>query len=363
MATLPDDSPFAEARDRATAQLRFERAILRLEKLRVVDERSNRLHFLETPKRTRPTPETLAEIDADFAAARERLERLRVAGTQTPDYFFTAIKFNAFSSIWAATLGRPEKALELQTESDRLARRFATLYPNDSRSYIATMLHCVVKTVADADALPVADVATRRIELENAENRAFSTADALVEKFPNSPQYDAFRVVVYYHFAKREAVLGNLERAEELLERAETLTVEFAKTRPDFDDFQCFGPLRAARAELCVARGKLDEAEEYVAKMETALRRFEENAATAPDADAPSRQTLRQETQASVERLRTLLAEARVGADAASAETVETSATVEASESTPPVETPESAEPSEPVAPSETIPTFETLAF
>ncbi|MBQ7812995.1 MAG: serine/threonine protein kinase, partial [Thermoguttaceae bacterium] len=363
LATLPDDSPFAEARDRATAQLRFERAILRLEKLRVVDERSNRLHFLETPKRTRPTPETLAEIDADFAAARERLERLRVAGTQTPDYFFTAIKFNAFSSIWAATLGRPEKALELQTESDRLARRFATFYPNDSRSYIATMLHCVVKTVADADALPVADVATRRIELENAENRAFSTADALVEKFPNSPQYDAFRVVVYYHFAKREAVLGNLERAEELLERAETLTVEFAKTRPDFDDFQFFGPLRAARAELCVARGKLDEAEEYVAKMETALRRFEENAATAPDADAPSRQTLRQETQASVERLRTLLAEARVGADAASAETVETSATVEASESTPPVETPESAEPSEPVAPSETIPTFETLAF
>lgn len=362
LATFPADSPLTEARDRATAQLRFERAILRLEKLRVVDERTGRLHFLETPKRTRPTPETVAEIDADFAASRERLERLRVAGTQTPDYFFTAIKFNAFSSIWAATLGRPEKALELQAESDRLARRFATLYPNDSRSYIATMLHCVVKTVADADALPVDDVATRRAELENAENRAFSTADALVDKFPNSPQYAAFRIVVYYHFAKREAVLGNFERADELLEQAETLTLDFVKTRPDFDDFQFFAPLRAARAELCVARGKLDEAEEYVVKMEAALRRFEENAATAPDGDAPSRQTRREETQATVDRLRTLLTEARGGVSA-SATTVETSATSEAPESTPPVETPESAEPSESVAPSETIPTFETLAF
>ena len=366
LATLPADSPLSEPRDRAAAQLRFERAILRLENLRVVDERSGRLHFLETPKRTRPTPETIAEIAADFAAVEERLERLRASGTpQTPDYFFTAIKFNAFSSIWAATLEQPEKALELQAQSDRLARRFATLYPNDSRSYIATMLHCVVKTVADADALPVDDVATRRAELENAENRAFSTADALVEKFPNSPQYDAFRVVVYYHFAKREAVLGNLERAEELLDKAETLAVEFAKTRPDFDDFQFFGPLRAARAELCVALGKLDEAEEYVAKMETALRRFEENAATAPDADAPSRQTRRQETQASVERLRTLLAEARGGAPS-SATTVETSEKTESNGLTPPAETSatlESSEPSEPVATPETFPTFETLAF
>ena len=200
---------------------------------------------------------------------------------------------------------------------------------------------------------------------ENAENRAFSTADALVEKFPNSPQYDAFRVVVYYHFAKREAVLGNLERADELLAQAETLAVEFAKTRPDFDDFQFFGPLRAARAELCVALGKLDEAEEYVAKMETALRRFEENAATAPDADAPSRQTRRQETQASVERLRTLLAEARGGAPS-SATTVETSEKTESNGLTPPAETSatlESSEPSEPVATPETFPTFETLAF
>ena len=361
LATLPADSPLAEARDRAAAQLRFERAILRLENLRVVDERSGRLHFLETPKRTRPTPETIAEIDADFAAVGERLERLLASGTpQTPDYFFTAIKFNAFSSIWAATLEQPEKALALQAQSDRLARRFATLYPNDSRSYIATMLHCVVKTVADADALPADDVATRRAELENAENRAFSTADALVDKFPNSPQYDAFRVVVYYHFAKREAVLGNLERADELLAQAETLAVEFAKTRPDFDDFQFFGPLRAARAELCVALGKLDEAEEYVAKMETALRRFEENAATAPDADSPSRQDRRQETQASVERLRTLLAEARGGVSVASPPTSEPSALSETPESTPPSETAES---SETLAPSETIPTFETFGL
>ncbi len=363
LATFPADSPLVEARDRATAQLRFERAILRLEKLRVVDERSGRIHFLETSKRTRPTPETVAEIAADFAAVGERLERLRVAGTQTPDYFFTAIKFNAFSSIWAATLEQPEKALELQTQSDRLARRFATLYPNDSRSYIATMLHCVVKTAADADALPAdADVATRQAELENAENRAFSTADALVDKFPNSPQYDAFRIVVYYHFAKREAVLGNLERADELLAQAETLAVEFAKTRPDFDDFQFFGPLRAARAELCVALGKLDEAEEYVAKMETALRRFEENAPATSDAESPSRRARREETQASVERLRTLLTEARGAADGAPT-TLETSATSETPESTPPSETPETAEPSETLAPSETIPTFETLAF
>ncbi len=363
LATFPDDSPLLEARDRAAAQLRFERAILRLEKLRVVDERSIRLYFLETPKRTRPTPETIAEIDADFAAVGERLERLLASGTpQTPDYFFTAIKFNAFSSIWAATLGQPEKTLELQAQSDRLARRFATLYPNDSRSYIATMLHCVVKTVADADALPVDDVATRRAELENAENRAFSTADALVDKFPNSPQYDAFRVVVYYHFAKREAVLGNLERAEELLAQAETLAVEFAKTRPDFDDFQFFGPLRAARAELCVALGKLDEAEEYVAKMETALRRFEENAPAASDAESPSRRARREETQASVERLRALLAEARGAADGVPT-TLETSATSETPESTPPSEPSETAEPSEPLAPSETIPTFETFGL
>ena len=358
LATLPADSPLAEARDRAAAQLRFERAILRLENLRVVDERSGRLHFLETPKRTRPTPETIAEIDADFAAVGERLERLRASGTpQTPDYFFTAIKFNAFSSIWAATLEQPEKALELQTQSDRLAHRFATLYPNDSRSYIATMLHCVVKTVADADALPADDVATRRAELENAENRAFSTADALVDKFPNSPQYDAFRVVVYYHFAKREAVLGNLERADELLAQAETLAVEFAKTRPDFDDFQFFGPLRAARAELCVACGKLDEAEEYVAKMETALRRFEENAPAEAETESPSRRARREETQASVERLRTLLAEARGDADSASPTPVETSATPSSDESNAePSETPESNAP-------ETIPTFETFAL
>lgn len=359
LATFPAESPLAEARDRATAQLRFERAVLRLEELRVVDEKTGRLHFLETSKRARPTPETVAEIAADFAAFGKRLERQRVAGTQTPDYFFAAIKFNAFSSIWAATLGRPEKALELQAESDRLARRFATLYPNDSRSYIATTIHCVVKTVADADALPAADVATRQAELENAENRAFSTADALVEKFPNSPQYDAFRIVVLFHFAKREAVLGNLERADELLEQAETLSVEFAKTRPDFDDFQFFGPLRAARAELCVALGKLDEAEEYVAKMETALRRFKESAAANPDADSPSRRARREETQASVERLRTLLAEARGAADGVPT-TLETSATSETPDSTPPSET---AEPSEPLATPETIPTLETLAL
>ena len=367
LATISDDSPLLEARDRAAAFLRFERAVLRLEELRVGDAKTGQIRFLETSKRTRPTPETVAEIAADFAVVGERLERQRVSGTQTPDYFFTAIKFNAFSSIWAATLGQPEKALELQTESDRLARRFATLYPNDSRSYVATMLHCVVKTVADADALPVdADVATRRAELENAENRAFSTADALVEKFPNSPQYDAFRIVVYYHFAKREALLGNLERADELVAQAEALSVEFAKTRPDFDDFQFFAPLRAARAELCVARGKLDEAEEYVVKMETALRRFEENVGATPDADAPSRRARREETQTTVDRLRALLAEARA-ADGVST-TLETSAKSETPESTPPAETPEtleSAEPSEPiktVAP-ETIPTFETLAL
>ena len=218
------------------------------------------------------------------------------------------------------------------------------------------MLHCVVKTVADADALPADDVATRRVELENAENRAFSTADALVDKFPNSPQYAAFRIVVYYHFAKREAVLGNFERADELLEQAETLTLDFVKTRPDFDDFQFFAPLLAARAELCVARGKLDEAEEYVVKMETALRRFEENVAATPDADAPSRRARREETQTTVDRLRALLAEAR---DAAPP----TDATSEAPESTRPAETPDSAEPSETVAPSETIPTFETFGL
>ncbi len=363
LATFPADSPLIEARDRATAQLRFERAVLRLEELRVVDEKTGRLHFLETSKRARPTPETVAEIAADFAAFGKRLERQRVAGTQTPDYFFAAIKFNAFSSIWAATLGQPKKALELQAESDRLARRFATLYPNDSRSYIATMIHCAVKSFVDADALPAdADLATRRAELENAENRAFSTSDALVEKFPNSPQYDAFRIVILFHFAKREAVLGNLERADELLAQAETLAVEFAKTRPDFDDFQFFGPLRAARAELCVALGKLDEAEEYVAKMETALRRSEESDDARPDADAPSRRARREETQASVERLRALLAEARGGVSGATSTPLETSAPSESLESTPPAETPGSAEPSEPVAPA-TLPTFETFAF
>lgn len=388
LAAIPQDSTFAEARDRTTARLRFERAVLRLEELRGGGgEKAGRIGFLDTPKRTRPTPETIAEIDADFAAARERLERLRVSGIQTPDYFFTTIKFNAFSSIWAATLGQPEQALELQAKSDRLARRFATLYPNDSRSYIATMLHCVVKTVADADALPVAadDDAKRRAELENVANRAFSTADALVDKFPNSPQYDAFRIVVYYHFAKREAVLGNLERADELLERAETLTLAFAKTRPDFDDFEFFGPLRAARAELFVARGKLDAAEEYVAKMETALRRSEESAAANPDADSPNRRARRQATQKSVDRLRTLLTEARRGSNGVPS-TLGASETPESNESTPPAETPqtdatpetlESAEPSETVETvetvetsesvesvgPETIPTFETLAF
>lgn len=352
LAAIPQDSTFAEARDRATAQLRFERAALRLEELRVGAEKTGKIGFLETPKRTRPTPETLAEIDADFAAAGERLERLRVAGTQTPDYFFTAIKFDSFSSIWAATLGQPERALELQTKSDRLARRFATLYPNDSRSYIATMLHCVAKTVADFDALP-ADVATRQAELENAENRAFTSADALVDKFPNSPQYDAFRIVVYYHFAKRKAVLGALDRADELLDRAETLTLAFAKTRPDFDDFEFFGPLRAARAELCVARGRLDEAEERVAKMENALRRSKESAAANPDGDSPSRRARRQATQESVDRLRTLLSEARGAAPS----TLETSATSEAPKA------PESTPPAEPVATPETIPTLETLAL
>lgn len=364
LKTIPDDSSLSEARDRAAAQLRFERAILLLEDLRLVDERESRRRFLETPLRAQPSPEKFAEIDADFAAAGERLERLRAAGApQTPDYFFTSIKFNAFSSIWAATLGQTEKALELQTKSDRLARRFATLYPNDSRSYIATMLHCVVKTIVDADVLPD-DAALRQAELERAENRAFSTADALVAKFPNSPQYDAFRVVVYYHFAKREAVLGNLDRAAEFLDRAETLAVDFAKTRPDFDDFQFFRPLRAARVELCVARGQFDEAEERVAKMEDALRRNEESAATNPDADSPNRRARREETQESVERLRTLLTEARRAAGSSASTPVETSATTpEAPESTPPTEPVETPETDETNAAPETIPTLETLAL
>lgn len=325
LAAIPDDSTLAEARDRAAAFLRFERAALRLEELRLGSVRTGQTRYLETPKRTRPTPETIAEIDADFAVLGERLERRRVSGApQTADYFFAAIKFDAFSSIWAATLGQSEKALELQREGDLLARQFSTLYPNDSRSYIATMLHCFVKTLVDADALPADDGARRRAELDNAENRAFSTADALVAKFPASPQYDAFRIVVHYHFAKREAVLGNLERADQLLEQAEKLTLDFAKTHPNFNDFKFFDPLRAARVELFVARGKLDEAEARVDKMEEALRRAEEIAATDPDADAPSRRARRQATQESIERLRTLLSEARGNVDAPS--TVETSA-------------------------------------
>lgn len=310
LAAIPDDSTLADAARRTTAQLRFERAILRLETVRVGDAKNGRVGFFDASRRAAPSPETLAEIDLDFRAVGERLEEHRRSGApQTPDYFFTSIKFASFASIWAATLGDKEKALELQRESDELARAFATLYPNDSRSYVATLTHCVLKSIVDSDIF--ADAATLRAELEAVESRAISTADALVEKFPNSPQYAAFRVVVLFHLAKRDAILGNLERADELLAQAETLALEFAKTSPQFDDFQFVGPIRSARAELFVALGRLDDAEEYVEKMESALRRFEENAANAPDADSPSRQARRQELKTTLERLRRFLDEAR----------------------------------------------------
>ena len=181
---------------------------------------------------------------------------------------------------------------------------FETLYPNDSRSYVATTLHELVKSLVDADVWSD-DLTTRRAELDVAENRALSASDALVAKFPNSPQYDAFRIVVRYCFAKREALVGALERADELLSQADEQIVEFAKKRPNFDDFQFFVPLRAARAELLVALGRLDDAETYVAKLERALGRAEKN-----DDETANARTLRQ----TIDRLRRLLDEARAAA-------------------------------------------------
>ncbi len=338
LAAIPDASPLADAARRTATHLRFERAILRLETPRVGGAENGSLGFFETAKRVVPSPETRAEIDADFRAAGERLEELRRSGApQTPDYLFTSVKFNAFSAVWAATLGDREEALERLRQSDEFARTFATQYPNDSRSYLAIMMRCALKALVDADLFP--DVETRRAELEAVENQALSTADALVAKFPNSPQYAAFRIVVFFHFAKREAIFGNLERADELLEKADELIVEFFKQRPNFNDFQFFGPIRAARAEFFVALGKLDEAEEYVAKMETALRRFEEKAAAAPDADSPSRQARRRELQTTLERLRRLLDEARAAEPAPSPDEAP-----EAVESATPGEAPETGE-------------------
>ncbi|MBR4834171.1 MAG: serine/threonine protein kinase, partial [Thermoguttaceae bacterium] len=67
LASIPDDSTLGDAARRASATLRFERAVLRVEAARFGDEKNDYVGFFETPRRAAPTPETIAAIAADLA--------------------------------------------------------------------------------------------------------------------------------------------------------------------------------------------------------------------------------------------------------------------------------------------------------
>lgn len=330
LAEISDDSPFAVARRNETARLRFVRAVLNVEHLRrgemkrsgVSDasEIENVLRFLETPKILAPSAEKAREIQADFDAVSSHLDALtKSGGAQTPEYLFFVNKFYAFYSLWQATLGNADEALALQKAGLEAASTFALLYPNDSRSYVSTIIQNVFKARVDGELYGVEKVGVAPenggvSKLYRAENQAIGAADALVAKFPNSPHYAVFQIYVRVFFAKREALAKNAAAAESLLQKADEMTRVFEETRRNYYNFRVFGPLYVGYAEFLIAANRFDEAETQIEKLETAFAQTVENAAKSVDSsDSDAERAAK--NRAEIDRLRRIISERRAAVE------------------------------------------------
>ena len=269
LATITDDSQYSRSRDYLIAQLRFNRAQSELMDLYREDPF---LSFFEKPQYKSPDEETARAMQGDFNAARTLLTRLCQENPKLmPEQLQFFSRFYSTYALWSASLGKFEEAQNYLAMGHSYANVFLKQYPGDSRAYLAVIGQDYVKLFLDTEIrVNTTDVKTEDSEedYQTTEANILKGIDRLIEKYPNAPSYAVYRIFSSYQFAKGEALLGNLDKSEELLIQADRLMREFAVKYPGYDEFRFIVPLYAGYIELLIHKSRLDEAEARLTKLD-----------------------------------------------------------------------------------------------
>ena len=245
------------------AQLRFERAVYRMYVVRF--EADPTPGFFAPSRPVVPTDRQKENIQADFDAARARINETSKNPNLSTDQLTLLCKFYGYYALWRLTLGDSEGARTFQKIGHEYAKALKIQAPNESRAIVAVFVQNVLRSLIEdhirATTFDLDEKEKLAEEFEEAKKEALELIDSLVKEYPNSVQYATFQIFVYFHYAKREACEGNLKAAGKLLKIADEKAQNFGLRRPDYSEFQFFLPLHFGSAELALREGRLDEAD------------------------------------------------------------------------------------------------------
>jgi len=282
LVNLPNHT---EQCDSMIAQLRFERAVYRMYVVRF--EADPTPGFFAPSRPASPTDRQRDEIQADFDAARARINVMSRNATLSVDQLTLASKFYGYYALWRLTLDDSEGARNLQTIGQEYAKALTIQAPREPRAVVAVFVQNVLRSVIEdhirKTSFDLEEKEKLAQDFDEAKKEALKLIDSLVEEYPNSVQYGSFQIFVYFHYAKREALEGNLDAAGDLLKFADEKAQEFSKRRPDFSEFQFFLHLHSGAAELALREGRLDEAEKRLKIVKETLERLNETDSSKKD--------------------------------------------------------------------------------
>jgi len=282
LVDLPNVTPQCES---MIAQLRFERAVYRMYVVRYESDPTP--GFFAPSRPSKPTSRQIEEIQADFDAARARINALSKTPKLTVDQLTLLSKFYGYYALWRLTLGDLEGARTVQAIGQEYAKALTIQAPRESRAVVAVSVQNVLRSIIEDYIRKTTSDPNEKEKLakdfDEAKAEALKLLDSLVEEYPNSVQYATFQIFAYFHYAKREAVEGNLEAAKELLKFADEKARDFGLRRPDYSDFQFFLPLHSGYAELALKEGRLDEAEKRLKIVQETLEKLQKIDATKND--------------------------------------------------------------------------------
>lgn len=268
LATIPDSSPNADSRDKYIAELRFDRAMVKLLNIRRAEPS---LNFFDAPKYVLPEQQEIDSIQQDFDCARNRLNNKKILLAKK---YYLSTKFYTMYALWNATLGKTEEAQNLLDQSAAYSQIFLHEYPNDSKAHTSKIMQLFIKMLVDFEIREKSTIYQINddalVEYEKNKSDLLEAVDGLVSDFPNTPQFKICKIIAYFHCAKYEARLNRLEQAEDLLIKADENMKEFTEEFPDYEDFQYFPPLYYGYFELLIKKGRLNQAEQTLKSIDVA---------------------------------------------------------------------------------------------
>ena len=269
--------PFPSGRvERLKARLHFMLGVHSLRKIRRGDESSggSGSSFFSRISIPVPSPQEKERVQRHFDFVERYIQKTNEP-TSSGDLEMIA-GYYAVLAIWNSTLRQPEEAFEAVREGIASINEFQGEREEDvavAASALTKLKYAKMRTVFECQVLDQ-DEEVRGIALKKFREMEDEIVRDLRGEKEESQEVGLILSSVFgcTVLAKLEASLGNLKRAEALLDQADEETTKFEKTRAHFE----FAPLKARidafYAELFIREKRFDEAEVRVKALEDAFK-------------------------------------------------------------------------------------------